>query len=93
MSIPYNTHNVEWRRAYDGCPYTFGQFFQWYAEAALKVWNDAPEVRQFADGIWYTNEEFSAMFRVNAEITAAVEVELDEYILDGLLAMQSQSQK
>ena len=86
MSNPYNIPNVEWRRAYDGCPYTFDQFFQWYAEAALKVWNDSPEVRQYVDGIWYTNEEHNAMLRLNAEFTAAVEVELDEYILDGLLA-------
>ena len=86
MSIPYNIPNVEWRRAYDGFPYTFDQFFQWYAEAALKVWNDAPEVRQYVDGKWYTNEEHNAMLRLNAEFTAAVEVELDEYILDGLLA-------
>ena len=86
MSIPYNLHIVEWRRAYDGCPYTFDQFFQWYAESALKVWNDAPAVRQYVAGIWYTNEEHNAMLRLNAEFTAAVEAELDEYILDGLLA-------
>ena len=91
MSIPYTTHNEEWRRAYDGCPYTFGQFLQWYGQAAAEVWNDAPEVRQFAGGIWYTNEESSAMSPVNPEITAAEE--LDQYILDGLQAMQSQSQE
>ena len=78
MSISLNSPNVEWRRAYDGCPYTFDQFFQWYAEAALKVWNDSPEVRQHVDGIWYTNEEHDEMLRFDAE--------LDEYVLDGLLA-------
>ena len=86
MSTPYNMHNVEWRRAYDGWPYTFDHFSAWYGEAALKVWEDAPEVRQHVDGIWYTNEEHIAMLRLNTVIAAAVEVELDEYILDGVHA-------
>ena len=86
MSLPCGVQYVEWRRAYDGCPYTFAQFCQWYAEAAQEMWNDAPEVRQAGDGLWYTNEEYDAMLRLNDDITAALEVDLDDYILDGLLA-------
>ena len=48
------------------------------------IWHHIKSTKRLTDV--YTNEEHNAMLRLNAEFTAAVEVELDEYILDGLLA-------
>ena len=71
---------MERRRAYDGFAYTFAEFSLWYAESALYIWNAAPEVRQHVDGLWYTNEEYDAVLRLEAEMATALEAELDEFL-------------
>ena len=77
---------MEQRRAYDGHPYSFEEYVSWYGEKAVEAWHSAPEVRQHSDGHWYTQEELEDVLQRELEREQELDLELQEMVLDGILA-------